>query len=77
VTAAEAQVRRRPQYWFASRERYYRKNHGAAYWHLVNLVWGAFYPVGTVLRWLRGKRRLDPPFLWWDLVRYGYLGHRS
>lgn len=77
VTGAEAHIRRRPQYWFASRERYYRKNYGAAYWHFVNLVWGALYPVGTLLRWLRGKRRLDPPYLWWDLVRYGYLGHRS
>lgn len=77
VTGEQAAVRRRPHYWFASRERYYRKNHGAAYWHAVNLVWCAFYPIGTLVRWLRRKPRHDPPRLWWDLLRYSYFGHRS
>jgi GT2 family glycosyltransferase len=76
VTGAEAHVRRRPHYWFASRERYYRKNHGAAYWHMVNVLWCALYPLGTFGRWLRRNPRRDPPHLWWDLFRYGYLGHR-
>ena len=77
VTGDEAHIRRRPHYWFASRERYYRKNHGSAYWHMVNLLWCTVYPVGSLLRRLRGRPRQDPPFFWWDLFRYGYLGHRS
>ena len=67
-------VRRRPASWFASRERYFRKNHGAAYLHLVNVLWCMLYPIGTVLRWLRRKPRQEPPHLWWDLLRHGYLG---
>jgi GT2 family glycosyltransferase len=77
VTGAEAHIRRRPPYWFASRERYYRKNHGAAYLHLVNLLWCIAYPVGSLQRLLRRKPRQEPPHFWWDLLRYGYLGHRS
>jgi GT2 family glycosyltransferase len=67
-------VRRRPACWFTSRERYFRKNHGAAYLHLVNLLWCLLYPVGTLLRLLRGKPRQESPQLWWDLLRHGYLG---
>jgi hypothetical protein len=32
------------------------------------------YPIGTALRWLRRKPRQEPPHLWWDLLRHGYLG---
>jgi N-acetylglucosaminyl-diphospho-decaprenol L-rhamnosyltransferase len=77
VTGSEAHKRRRPQYWFESRERYFRKNFGSAYLHLVNLLWIAAYPVGYLLKHLRGKPRQDPPYLWWDFVRYGYLEHRA
>ncbi len=77
VTGDQAHARRRPQYWFASRERYYRKNFGAFYWHLVNFAWCAIYPLGTLVRWIRRKPRRDPPYLWWDLLRHGYLGRRS
>jgi GT2 family glycosyltransferase len=73
VTGSEANVKRRPRYWFASRERYYRKNHGAAYLHLTNLLWCAAYPLGKMQRWLRRKPRHDPPRLWRDLLRYAYL----
>jgi len=40
----------------------------------VNALWCLLYPVGTLLRVLRGKRRQEPPRLWWDLLRHGYLG---
>jgi N-acetylglucosaminyl-diphospho-decaprenol L-rhamnosyltransferase len=77
VTGSEAQKRRRPQYWFESRERYFRKNFGASYLHLVNIVWSIAYPVGSLLRWLRGRPRQDPPYLWWDLLRHAYLSPRA
>jgi hypothetical protein len=77
VTGAAANARRRPSYWFASREHYFRKNHGAAYLHLVNVLWALAYPLGKLQRLLRRKPRHDPPRLWWDLIRHGYLGSGS
>jgi GT2 family glycosyltransferase len=77
VTGSQAHVRRRPRYWFDSRERYFRKNFGALYYHAVNLAWLLTYPLGSLLLRLRGRARQDPPRLWWDLFRYAYLGPRA
>ncbi|MCA8922338.1 MAG: glycosyltransferase family 2 protein [Planctomycetes bacterium] len=42
-----------PRYWFASRRRYFLKNHGRAYMWLANLVWGSSY-----LSWVTRKALL-------------------
>lgn len=71
VTGAEANSRRVPGYWFDSRSRYFRKNHGRAYALAADLAWVA----GHVLH--LGKQALlrapsdDPPYLLSDFVRHG------
>ena len=77
VTGEQAGVKRRPRYWFDSRARYFRKNHGAAYLHVANALWCLLYPIGSLQRRLRGKPRNDPPFLWWDMFRHSLPGPHS
>ena len=73
VTGAARAAKRRPRYWFESRSRYFRRNHGPLALHCANLLWLAAYPVGSTLWRLRGRRRDDPPRLWWDFLRFNYL----
>jgi hypothetical protein len=70
VTGEKARSRRRPLYWFESRARYFRKNHGALTLQLANLAWLIAYPVGNLARMLRRKPRTTPPLLWWDFLRF-------
>jgi len=72
VTGTASRGKRRPAYWFESRSRYFRKNHGAMTTHAANLLWLIGYAVGWALQSLRGKQRGDPPMLWWDFLRYNY-----
>lgn len=73
VTGASRMLKRRPKYWFDSRAYFFRKNFGCAYLHCANLAWLLFYPVGRIWQWLRRKPCQDPPYLWWDFLRYYYL----
>jgi N-acetylglucosaminyl-diphospho-decaprenol L-rhamnosyltransferase len=73
VTGAARASRRRPRYWFESRCRYFRRNHGTLTLHVANLLWLVAYPVGSILLRMRGKRREDPPLLWWDFLRFNYF----
>jgi len=73
VTGAAKAVKRRPKYVFDSRKRFFNKNHGWLTLQLANLCWLVGYPIGTLWQRSRGKRRNDPPKLWWDFLRYNYL----
>jgi GT2 family glycosyltransferase len=73
VTGTSRMLKRRPKYWFDSRAYFFRKNFGGAYLHCANLVWLLCYPVGRLWQWLRRKPCEDPPYLWWDFLRYYYL----
>lgn len=44
-----------PRYWFASRRRYFLKNHGRAYMWAANLVWGSSYLTWLTRKTLRGQ----------------------
>ena len=70
VTGAKRTVKRRPQYWFESRHRYFRRHYGAAKTLAADFLWAGGYAVGSLLQKIRGKPRTDPPWLWWDFVRY-------
>ena len=70
VTGTRRTARRRPPYWFKSRHRYFRQNYGAAKTLAADLLWAGGYAIGNVLQKLRRKPRTDPPWLWWDFVRY-------
>ncbi len=73
VTGAKRGAKRRPKYWFDSRRRYFRGNYGWLSTHAANLLWLSAYPIGRLWLLLRGKRRDDPPMLWWDFLRYNYF----
>ena len=70
VTGTKRTAKRRPAYWFKSRHRYFRRHYGAFRTLLADLLWTGGYAVGNILQKLRGKPRTDPPWLWWDFVRY-------
>ena len=72
LTGARAQIRRVPGYWFASRRRYFEKNHGRAYAATADLVWLAGHMLGEIRRiWSGGER--GPPKLVADFVRHSAL----
>lgn len=74
VTGKARSLKRRPRYWFDSRARFFRKQYGAAYLQVANLAWLLCYPLGRLWSALRGRPSEDPPRLWWDFLRYYYLG---
>jgi GT2 family glycosyltransferase len=73
VTDRTAPPKRRPQYVFDSRYRYYVKNHGLAYAVLADLVWTAAFASWRVRRRLQKKPDLDPPALMLDTLRNSAL----
>lgn len=73
VTGTKRSAKRRPKYWFDSRRRYFRQNFGWMAHQAANLLWLTGYPIGRLWLFLRGKRRDDPPMLWWDFLRYNYF----
>ena len=72
VTGEKRRAKRRPQYWFDSRRRYFLHNHGAAKKILADLAWAGGFAVFNLIRAVRRKPRTDPPWLWWDFVRYNF-----
>lgn len=72
VTGARRAAKRRPAYWFESRHRYFRRNYGAWKTLAADLLWTGGFAVSAVLMKLRGRPRSDPPWFWWDFVRYNY-----
>ena len=70
VTGAQRAAKRRPKYWFDSRHRYFRQNYGALRTLAADVLWTGGFAVNSVLQKLRGRPRTDPPWLWWDFVRY-------
>ena len=68
-----ARPARRPRYWFASRRRYFVKNHGQLYALCADMAWVAGYALWRVRRVLQRKPDTDPPHMLWDFVRFGLL----
>jgi GT2 family glycosyltransferase len=73
VTGAKRAEKRRPRYWFESRRRFFRQHYGSARTLTANLLWAGGFAVSSVLNKLRGRPRTDPPWLWWDFVRYNFV----
>lgn len=74
VTHTKGPGNRRPTYWFASRKRYFTKNHGRLYSFAADLAWAVGFGLWRLRRRLQGIPDRDPPNLWWDFVRYNFLG---
>jgi len=73
VTATQARPRRLPDYWFQSRSRYFRKNHGRAYALLADLAWMVSHAIFLGKQALRGSPGIDPPRLLSDFARHSAL----
>jgi hypothetical protein len=73
VTDTKSLPKRRPQYWFDSRRRYFLKNHGWLYAAIADLVWAVSFALWRVRRRLQGKPDLDPPHLLTDFLRQSVL----
>lgn len=70
VTGAHLALKPRPEYWFDSRARYFRKHHPGAYAFLADLIWIACFGSWRVQRRLRRMPDTDPPRLWSDFTRH-------
>jgi GT2 family glycosyltransferase len=73
VTDVKRPMKRRPRYWFDSRSRYFRRNHGRAYKMLADLVWVFGFSLWRLRRRIQGKPDPDPPGLLGDFLRYNFL----
>lgn len=73
VTGVQRAAKRRPRYWFDSRRRYFLHNYGAARKILADVAWAGGFAVSNLLRTIRRRPRTDPPWLWWDFVRYNLI----
>lgn len=76
-TGITAPRRPTPGYWFASRRRYFRRNHGPGYALAADLAWAGGYAAWRVRRRLQRKPDADPPGLLGDFVRYNLLPLRA
>lgn len=73
VTNTKITPKRRPQYWFESRQRYFRKNHGSLYAMLADAAWILGYSTWRVRRVIQGKPDSDPPLFLSDFIRNSIL----
>jgi N-acetylglucosaminyl-diphospho-decaprenol L-rhamnosyltransferase len=77
VTGAGRTERRTPPYWFASRRRYFRKNHGLAGALAADACWLSGYALWTLRSWVTRRARIDPPCLGRDFIRWTYFPRRT
>ena len=73
VSAPDRKLKRMPQYWFASRSRYFVKNHGLAYARLTDLAFGLGRTIWTLRRLLTQRPDEDPPAMLLDFWRTSVL----
>ncbi|HLL88752.1 MAG TPA: glycosyltransferase family 2 protein [Tepidisphaeraceae bacterium] len=77
VTNAKLAVKkRRPQYWFDARRRYFLSNHGRLKTVAADVGWALGYGVFRVRRVIQRKPDTEPRLMLWDFVRYNFLGGR-
>lgn len=76
VSAADRPLKRMPRYWFASRSRYFVKNHGLTYARFTDLAFGIGRTLWTLQRIVRRRPSEDPPFMLTDFWRTSVLFRR-
>lgn len=70
VKYSDSKPKRRPDYWFNSRRRYFQRNYGRAYSCLADAAWMVGFSTWRVRRALQGKPDTDPPHMLWDFFRH-------
>lgn len=69
VVSNDVNKRRRPKYWFESRQYYFRKNYGIFYTMLVDFVWGTGFALLKLRYFLQRKKGNDPAYMLRDFWR--------
>lgn len=77
VTDTKTPAKKVPDYWFASRRRYFVNNHGWAYSFLANVMWAFGFGLWRIRRWIQRKPDTDPPHLLADFVRFHLWGRAA
>ena len=66
VVSGDVNRRRRPKYWFQSRQRYFLKNHGIFYTLMADFSWGVTFALWRLRRRIQGQQDLDPQNMLFD-----------
>ncbi|MGF1512521.1 MAG: glycosyltransferase family 2 protein [Elainellaceae cyanobacterium] len=69
VTNVKQPPKRRPQYWFDSRRRYFKKNYGKLYAELADYAWMFGYGLWSVRNVIQKKPQVDPPQFFFDFLK--------
>jgi len=69
VTDTKRPPKRRPQYWFDSRRRYFIKNYGWLYASCADILWASGFTLWRLRRVIQRKPDTDPPQLLADFLR--------
>src|ERR687886_1714028 len=77
VTDTKRPPKRRPQYWFDSRRRYFLKNYGWLYTALADAIWASSFALWRLRRAIQGKPDTDPPQVLSDFLRNSVFFKRS
>jgi GT2 family glycosyltransferase len=72
MAGSARRLKRRPRYWFDSRAHYYRQHLGLAALVAANIGWLTAHPIGYLLDRLRRRPVEEAPWLWWDMLRFGW-----
>jgi N-acetylglucosaminyl-diphospho-decaprenol L-rhamnosyltransferase len=73
VTDPKRPPPRMPAYWFESRRRYFRRNHGRLYARAADVAWVVGFGLWRVRAWVQRKPDPGPSRLLWDFVRFNFL----
>jgi N-acetylglucosaminyl-diphospho-decaprenol L-rhamnosyltransferase len=73
VSSRENKLKRMPAYWFASRSRYFVKNHGLAYARIADVAFGVGLALWNLRRILTRHPQVDPPGMLADFWRSSVL----
>ena len=69
IVSGDVQRRRRPKYWFQSRQHYFIKNHGIVYTMFADLAWGLGFSLLQLRYLIQGKKGTDPEYMLRDFWR--------
>jgi N-acetylglucosaminyl-diphospho-decaprenol L-rhamnosyltransferase len=70
ITGERAAQTRVPNYWYASRRRYFTKHHGRLYAALADTAWLAGASIRRTRHALRARAASDPPRRYSDFIQY-------
>tara|TARA_R110001599_G_scaffold128548_1_gene302291 strand:+ start:464 stop:1474 length:1011 start_codon:yes stop_codon:yes gene_type:complete len=69
IVSGDSLRRRRPKYWFQSRQYYFLKNHGLIYTIAADLIWGVGFSLLIIRNFFMGRRGGDPEHMLRDFWR--------